>query len=108
MSLLDKQFETTLETHNIPTEIKVIDKPYSIYSVCYETFKEFFVDEGFETKEKWELYLKDFSDCDQDWISDIADFYDVKWAYCDPDGDKCKGNDYFVIYEIWEMEIVNG
>ena len=104
---MNKQFETTLETHNIPTDIKVIDQPYSVWGICYDTFKEFFVDAGYETKEKWELYLEDFSDCDQDWICEIADFYDVEWAYCDPDGERCKGNDYFIIYELWEMETDN-
>ena len=48
---------------------------------------------------KWDLYLQDFSGCDQDWIEEIATYYDLNWAYCDPDEDRCKGNDYFVLYE---------
>ena len=74
---MNKQFETTLETHNIPTDIKVIDQPYSVWGICYDTFKEFFVDAGYETKEKWELYLEDFSDCDQDWICEIEKPQDI-------------------------------
>jgi len=96
---MNKKFETTLERHNIPKDIEVVDQPYSVFCICYETFKEFFVEEGYETKEKWELYLRDFSGCDQDWIEEIATYYDLNWAYCDPDEDRCKGNDYFVLYE---------
>jgi len=46
-----KQFETEKETHNIPTSINVVDSPSSIYSVCYETFKEYFIKEGYDTEE---------------------------------------------------------
>ncbi len=98
---MNKKFETTLERHNIPKDIEVVDQPYSVFCICYETFKEFFVEEGYETKEKWDLYLQDFEGCDQDWIEEIATYYDLNWAYCDPDEDsgRCKGNDYFVLYE---------
>ena len=61
---MNKEFETTLERHNIPKDIEVVDQPYSVFCICYETFKEFFVEEGYETKEKWDLYLQDFSRLD--------------------------------------------
>jgi len=96
---MGKEFKTTLETHDLPTRIEVIDQPSGIYNINYETFKEYFVEEGFETEEKWELYLQDFVGVDQDVIEEIAEFYDVYWAYCDPDGHRNKGNDYFVIYK---------
>ena len=96
---MNKQFETTLETNEIPTYVKVIDKPYSASCVSYEKFKEFFKSLGLKTQEELEIYLEDNEYCDQDWISEIAEFYDVEWAYCDPDGGRCKGNDYFIIYE---------
>ena len=69
---MNKKFETTLERHNIPKDIEVVDQPYSVFCICYETFKEFFVEEGYETKEKWDLYLQDFECCDQDCIEEIA------------------------------------
>ena len=56
----NKKFETTLETHNIPTNIEVIDQPYSVWGIAYDIFKEFFISEGYETQEKWDLYLQDF------------------------------------------------
>jgi len=96
---MSKEFKTTLETHEIPTEIDVIDKPYSAGCVSYEKFKEFFVSVGLETEEEWELHLENNDYCDSDWISEIAEYYDVFWAYCDPDGGRCKGNDYFIIYQ---------
>ena len=42
-----RQFETKQEEHLIPTVVNVVDSPNSIYSVCYDTFKEYFVKEGY-------------------------------------------------------------
>ncbi len=53
-----KQFKTRQEEHLIPTVVNVVDSPYSIYTVCYDTFKEFFVKEGYDTFEKWENFLE--------------------------------------------------
>ena len=95
---MSKQFETEKQIHNIPTSINVIGSPCSIYAVCYNTFKEFFVKEGYNTLEKWENFLdNDYRDVDSDWIDDIADFYNLEWDYINEDGSG-KGYDYFVIY----------
>jgi hypothetical protein len=94
-----KQFKTRQEEHLIPTVVNVVDSPYSLYSVCYDTFKEYFVKEGYDTFEKWENFLKnDYCDVDSHWIDDIADFYNLIWTHVDPDDGACKGNDYFLIY----------
>lgn len=93
-----KQFETEKETHNIPKSINVVDSPCSIFSVCYETFKEFFIENGYETEEKWQDFLDyEYSDVDSTYIEDIANFYNLEWDYINEDG-RCKGYDYFVIY----------
>ena len=56
---MNKQFETTLETHEIPTYVKVIDKPYSAGCVSYEKFKEFFKSLGLKTQEGDSRHCKD-------------------------------------------------
>ena len=95
---MNKQFKTEKETHNIPTSINVVDSPCSIYSVCYDTFKEFFVKEGYNTLEKWEDFLDgEYSDVDSHYIENIANFYNLEWEYINEDGSG-KGYDYFVIY----------
>jgi len=95
---MNKQFKTEKQTHNIPTSINVVDSPCSIYSVCYDTFKEFFVKEGYNTLEKWEDFLDgEYSDVDSHYIEDIANFYNLEWDYINEDGSD-KGYDYFVIY----------
>ena len=95
---MNKQFKTEKETHNIPTSINVVNSPCSIYSVCYATFKEFFVEEGYETEEKWQNFLdNEYSDIDSHYIEDIANFYNLEWEYINEDGSD-KGYDYFVIY----------
>ena len=95
---MNKQFKTEKETHNIPTSINVVDSPCSIYSVCYDTFKEFFVKEGYNTLEKWEDFLDgEYSDVDSHYIENIANFYNLEWEYINEDGSD-KGYDYFVIY----------
>jgi len=84
---MSRQFETEKQTHNIPTSINVIDSPCSIYSVCYDTFKEFFVKEGYDTLEKWEDFLEnEYSDIDSTYIEDIANFYNLEWDYINEDG----------------------
>ena len=93
-----KQFETKKETHNIPTSINVVDSPSCIYSVCYETFKEYFIKKGYDTEEKWENFLdNEYCDVDSHYIEDIANFYNLEWNYINEDGSN-KGYDYFVIY----------
>jgi len=93
-----KQFETEKETHNIPTSINVVDSPSSIYAVCYETFKEYFIEKGYDTEEKWENFLdNEYFDIDSCYIEDIANFYNLEWDYINEDGGG-KGYDYFVIY----------
>ena len=93
-----KQFETEKETHNIPTSINVVDSPSSIYSVCYETFKEYFIKEGYDTEEKWQNFLEwEYRDIDSTYIEDIANFYNLEWDYINEDASD-KGYDYFVIY----------
>ena len=95
---MNKQFETEKQTHNIPTSINVIDSPCSIHEVCYETFKEFFVKEGYDTSQKWEDFLEnEYCDVDSTYIEDIANFYNLEWDYINEDGSG-KGYDYFVIY----------
>ena len=95
---MNKQFQTEKQTHNIPTSINVIDSPCSIYAVCYETFKEFFVKEGYDTSQKWEDFLEnEYCDVDSHYIEDIANFYNLEWDYINEDGSG-KGYDYFVIY----------
>mgnify|MGYP003123238994 CR=1 FL=1 len=96
---MNKQFKTEKETHNIPTSINVVDSPSSLYSVCYETFKEFFVKEGYDTEEKWENFLDNEDwDYDSNYIEAIANFYCLGWNYINEEASD-KGNDYFVIYE---------
>ena len=93
-----KQFETEKETHNIPTSINVVDSASCIYAVCYETFKEYFIEKGYDTEEKWENFLdNEYSDIDSCYIEDIANFYNLEWDYINEDGSG-KGYDYFVIY----------
>jgi hypothetical protein len=93
-----KQFKTEKETHNIPTSISVVDSASCIYAVCYETFKEYFIEKGYDTEEKWENFLdNEYSDIDSCYIEDIANFYNLEWAYINEDGSG-KGYDYFVIY----------
>jgi hypothetical protein len=101
---MSKQFETEKQIHNIPTSINVIDSPCSIYAVCYNTFKEFFVKEGYNTVEKWEDFLEnEYSDIDSTYIEEIANFYNLEWDYINEDGSN-KGYDYFVIYTKEEQD----
>ena len=93
-----KVFKTKPEDHSITTTVNLVARPSSIWSVDYDMFKEFFVKEGFDTKEDWEDYLHYFEDADSDWINDIAEFYNLGWDYIDPDNGRCKGNDYFILY----------
>ena len=38
---MGKEFKTTLETHDLPTRIEVIDRPSGIYNINYETLDDY-------------------------------------------------------------------